>query len=214
MQNARELLSHFLPNASGSLGQGNTLLNGKKGLATGLVTGGLAGLLMGNKKSRKMAKTAAKYGGAALLGGLAYRAYNNRQQANGNMPQNAHLPQTVPDDSGDPGESIDFFDASTYTMQIPLVIQAMVAAAHADGHIDQDEKNRISDELAKLNIASEHRAFVNRELSRPRSPEEIAKQVRDAEEARYILSACSYMLDLENEADAHFYRRLQSALPW
>ena len=41
------------------------------GLAGGVVAGGLVGLLAGNKSARKTAGTAAKYGGAAVLGGLA-----------------------------------------------------------------------------------------------------------------------------------------------
>jgi uncharacterized membrane protein YebE (DUF533 family) len=47
------------------------------GLAGGAAAGGIMALLMGNKSARKFAGKAAGYGGAALLGGLAYKAYSN-----------------------------------------------------------------------------------------------------------------------------------------
>ncbi|MEM8665240.1 MAG: DUF533 domain-containing protein, partial [Pseudomonadota bacterium] len=51
------------------------LLQGKSGLITGAAAGGLAGLLLGSKKPRKIAGTALKVGGVALVGGLAYKAW-------------------------------------------------------------------------------------------------------------------------------------------
>lgn len=46
-------------------------------LATGAVLGGLGGLLLGTKTGREMAGGAAQLGAAALIGGLAYKAYQN-----------------------------------------------------------------------------------------------------------------------------------------
>jgi uncharacterized membrane protein YebE (DUF533 family) len=58
------------------------------GLAGGVAAGGVMALLMGNKSARKLAGKAATFGGTALLGGLAYKAYQNWQ---GNQsPQSAH----------------------------------------------------------------------------------------------------------------------------
>ena len=69
-----------------SSGKGDLLQQGKQmlgnsggGFAGGAAAGGLAGYLLGSKKGRKMAKKAAKYGGMALVAGLAYKAYNNYQ---------------------------------------------------------------------------------------------------------------------------------------
>ena len=46
-------------------------------LATGAVLGGLGGLLLGTKTGRELAGDALQLGAAALIGGLAYKAYNN-----------------------------------------------------------------------------------------------------------------------------------------
>ncbi|MDF5643053.1 DUF533 domain-containing protein, partial [Vibrio parahaemolyticus] len=54
-----------------------------KTLGAGAVGGGLIGMLMGSKKSKKMTKkvgsSALKVGGAAALGALAYKVYNDWQ---------------------------------------------------------------------------------------------------------------------------------------
>ncbi len=50
------------------------------GFAGGAVAGGLLGVLLGNKSMRKMAGGVAGYGGAAVIGALALRAYQNWQQ--------------------------------------------------------------------------------------------------------------------------------------
>ena len=57
------------------------------GLAGGLAGGTLAGLLSGKrgKKARKLAGSAMKLGGVALVGGLAYKAWQSYQQ--GQQPE-------------------------------------------------------------------------------------------------------------------------------
>ena len=63
------------PSIGDNLGQLGNML--PRGLAGGAMTGGVMALLLGNKSARKFAGTAATFGGAALLGGLAYKAYKN-----------------------------------------------------------------------------------------------------------------------------------------
>ena len=50
-------------------------LGGAQGFAGGAAAGGLLGLLLGNKKMRKAGGGVLGYGGAAVLGALAHRAY-------------------------------------------------------------------------------------------------------------------------------------------
>ena len=60
---------------SGGSGQGGgkSLLNADFG--KGALAGGALGLLLGNKKARKMGGKVAVYGGVAAVGLLAYKAY-------------------------------------------------------------------------------------------------------------------------------------------
>ena len=89
--NIQNLLNQFIGSSNATLssnhetqGTGDTLskLSGSipGGLAGGAAAGGIMALLVGNKSARKFAGKAATYGGAAVLGGLAYKAFQSWQQ--------------------------------------------------------------------------------------------------------------------------------------
>jgi uncharacterized membrane protein YebE (DUF533 family) len=86
-------------NESSPLGGLGDLLSGSglggmlSGFGGGVVTGGALGLLLGNKKARKVGGKVAMYGGLAALGVIAYKAYNNWQAQ---KAQTAYAePQTI-----------------------------------------------------------------------------------------------------------------------
>src|SRR5690606_18357929 len=54
------------------------------------------------------------------------------------------------------------------------VLRAMIAAANADGHIDEDERQRISGKLQESGIDREAADFIDAELANPPSLEAIA----------------------------------------
>ena len=144
--NLQNLVNQFLGSGSSnssaddtSQGIGDTLnkISGNipGGLVGGAAAGGIMALLIGNKSARKMAKKAAGYGGAAVLGGLAYKAYQNWQQnsaAGGGAPAGTGDFQQ---DSIEPPESQQPVSEMT-------IIKAMIAAAKSDGHIDAQEQER------------------------------------------------------------------------
>src|SRR3954470_15692497 len=87
----------FSGNVAGRIGQAGQLarhrLNsagGVQGFAGGAAAGSLLGLLLGGKKMRKLASGALGYGGAAALGALAHRAYQNYME--GRSAQSAPMP--------------------------------------------------------------------------------------------------------------------------
>lgn len=86
-QRSGDLTDGFSGALPGGLGR---LLTGPGGLATGAVAGGLAGLLLGGKKPRKLAKSALKLGGAAAVGGLAYGAWQKWQQGQSSPSSSGH----------------------------------------------------------------------------------------------------------------------------
>ncbi len=84
--NPQNILEQFLgPDASSRAGnamqdaKSNLANSGMGGVAGGLAAGGLLGVLLSNKKARKSVGKLAGYGGAAALGALAFRAYQNWQ---------------------------------------------------------------------------------------------------------------------------------------
>jgi uncharacterized membrane protein YebE (DUF533 family) len=117
--------------ASGGLGG---LLSGAGG---GALAAGAMGLLLGSKKARKVGGKVAVYGGLAALGVLAYKAYGNWQAGQGTAPKRE--PQTL-----------DRLPTAQVEQHSQAILKALVAAAKADGHIDERERELIEGEFTKL----------------------------------------------------------------
>lgn len=128
-----------------------------------IATGLLAAVLLGTGAGRSITGSALKLGGLAAVAGLAYKAYQNYQ--NGSAPKDEDQTELLPPPT----------DTSFHPEQAPqgeaefalTLVRAMVAAARADGHIDDEERSRIADKLALSGIGEEAEAFLNAELDRP-----------------------------------------------
>ncbi len=141
--------------------------DGKPGYAnfgTGMLAGGVLGLLLGDKRVRKFGGKALTYGGAAALGALAFRAYSNWQQqkaatgAAPAAPPTQFLPAPAP-------ASEDHSRA---------VLKALIAAAKSDGHIDGRERALIEEKLTPLAGEPALRNWIDQEVARPLDPAEVA----------------------------------------
>jgi uncharacterized membrane protein YebE (DUF533 family) len=148
------------PGSSGGLGQtvSNLASNIPGGLVGGAAAGGAMALLMGNKSARKIAGKAATYGGAALLGGLAFKAYRNWQGNNAGTttptPQ-----QPAVDPSSFHQRAISQQHNSGINPELAL-IKAMVAAAKADGHVDADEQQKIFEAVEKTSLSASEKGLI------------------------------------------------------
>lgn len=60
-------------------------------------------------------------------------------------------------------------------MHSHAILQAIVGAAKADGHIDERERQMIEGEVAKLTSDREVQGWLERELNKPLDPAEIAR---------------------------------------
>lgn len=133
-----------------------------------LAAGALAGVLLGTKTGRSVTGSALKLGGLAAVAGLAYKAYQN--YTNGKQPgadaaETAREPELLPPPSDTPFNPAQ---APQGEAEFALVIsRAMIAAARADGHIDEEERVRIADKLRLSGIDKEEEAFLIEELEKP-----------------------------------------------
>jgi uncharacterized membrane protein YebE (DUF533 family) len=205
MQNANSLLNQFLGGGNSGIGGLGGLLEGKKGLATGVVAGGLAGLLLGGKKPKKIAKTALTYGGAAVVGGLAYSAWKNWQAKQ--VPAATPSPRPVADQTA-------FLPAGQAAQEelAVLLLKAMVAAAKADGHIDTGERAHITSRLRSMNLSAEEQAFLQKELSKPVDMNAFASVANTPEVASEIYLASLLVLDVDHEAERQYLATLAGKL--
>ncbi|MCI5179351.1 MAG: DUF533 domain-containing protein [Candidatus Electrothrix sp. AW3_4] len=81
------------------------------------------------------------------------------------------------------------------------LIQAMVAAAHADGHLDSDEEKAILDRLRDVELAQDEKMFLLEELHHPRSIPELIQGIEDVrlKQALYAVAASAVVIDTESE---------------
>ncbi len=191
---ARKAKDQFLPQGLGGI-SGGTL--------GGVAAGGLFGLLLGSKKVRKMAGGAVGYGGAAVLGALALKAWQAWQN-----PQS----QPAQESAGAPAPlQLQRLAADGKPFELAL-IRAMIAAANADGHIGPEEHKAIFEHVNRLSLAADDKAFIFDALSRPAAAYEIAALANGPEQASEIWLAARMAIDPDDPREQAFLQTLGSSL--
>ncbi|MEO9874774.1 MAG: tellurite resistance TerB family protein [Anderseniella sp.] len=189
-----------------------------KGFGGGLAAGGLAGLLLGTKKGRKMAGSAAKIGGVAVLGGLAYKAYNDWQASKASGPAG---PASTGPASQSPMKNVTPEAEGTAFLPAPeadrnalgvKIIQAMIAAAKADGHIDAQEQQRIFGKFDEAGLGMEEKAFLMDELRKPLDIDGIVALADNTEQAVEIYAASCLAIDPDDPAEQAYLAMLSARL--
>ena len=190
MFDPKQLLDQFLGgNAGRALGQAGSQAKaaldqvaartpgGYGGMAA---AGGVLALLLGSKGIGNVVR----YGGAAALGALAWRAL---QQHQGAAPQSAapvppaFLPGAAPAASGEAFEL--------------TLVRAMIGAAKADGHVDGDEQKRIFDAVERMGLDAAAKGFVFDALNAPVDPAAIAAAATTREQAAQLYLASRMAID-------------------
>ena len=176
---------------------------GLGGLLSGAGGGALAasalGLLLGNKSARKYGGQALTYGGLAALGVLAYKAYGNWQANQGTAPQTE--PQTI-----------DRVPAPQVEQHSQAILKALVAAAKADEHVDERERQLIDGELNKLNGDPALRQWLQAELNKPLDPAEVARAASTPEIAAEMYIASLILVDEEHFMERAYLEELAKQL--
>lgn len=93
-----------------------------------------------------------------------------------------------------------------------LLVRAMVAAAHADGRIDEQEKQTILSRMSDLGLSGEDRAFVAHELEAPAGIETLLAQVDSPELARQVFAVSLLAIDVDTPAESAYLNYLQQRL--
>jgi uncharacterized membrane protein YebE (DUF533 family) len=159
------------------------------GFAGGLAGGALASVLSGNKKVRKLAGSALQLGGVALVGGLAYKAWQNHQKRAGTVTGTG--PATPPDGSAFLPASDDTAAASALSL---LLARAMISAAKADGQIDTRESQTLLNQINSLDMPAEDKAFLFEEYARPLDMHKLTADLDSPEHAAEVYAASVLMI--------------------
>jgi uncharacterized membrane protein YebE (DUF533 family) len=197
MNNLTGFLDHLLKSAGATVTGANQTQRGSgmggainSDFGRGTLTGGALGLLLGkNKKTRKLATD----GGLAALGMMVYNTYGEyqRQQQGAAGAQTGHsgagalpAPQTV-----------DRLPPPQASAHSAAILQAIVAAAKADGHIDVRERELIEAEYARQGLSTDVQQWLHGELEKPLDPAEVARAASSPELAAEMYLASLLVAD-------------------
>ena len=80
-----------------------------------------------------------------------------------------------------------------------LLIRAMIAAAAADGRIDEKERQTIVAGLKQAGLEADAEQFLTRELNNPATPDELAAAAASPMEAVQVYTAARIAVDPDIE---------------
>lgn len=177
-----------------------------------LAAGALVAVLLGTDTGRKVAGSALKLGGLAAVGGLAYKAYQNYKA--GNAPQTTAAPDAEPQLLPPPAnDAFNPAQAPQGETEFALtIIRAMIAAAKADGHIDDNERKKISDKLGLAGIGSDAEQFVMAELNAPLDLDAIVAGARTEAQRVELYTASRLAIDPDTRAERGYLDLLAGRL--
>lgn len=177
------------------------------GLAGGLAGGALAGALSG-KKPRKVAGKVLQAGGLALVGGLAYKAWQNYLEQSGaaSPAAGAVSPSTTANSAFLPDGHAE---AARLSM---LLARAVISAAKADGQIDAEENHEIFKQINSLDLGPEDKAFLLEQYSAPVNLPALAAAVDSPEHAAEVYAASVMTLDPPSPPERAYLDDLASQL--
>ncbi|MFI0400649.1 MAG: DUF533 domain-containing protein [Thiolinea sp.] len=172
------------------------------GIKTGAAAAGVLALLLGTRAGRKVTGVGLKVGSVAALGGLAYQMYNRWQsESNPTASVDAKTTTLLPAPEQQPVLSSD------------VLLKALVAAAKADGQVDEQELSIIRTKMAELHLDQDVNDMLMNELVQPLGAKEVAALAKGDKQAAlelYLVSAL--LLDKNHEAERVYLSDLQAAL--
>ena len=168
------------------------------GAGKGALAAGALALLLGTGAGRKVTGSALKLGSLAAIGGVAYKAYQNWQTQSGN--------------TDDAGTSVAELSGSSADSRSMTLLKAMISAAKADGHIDDQEQAKISEQIGQMGFKADDLTSIKAELEKPVDLAELAKAADSPATAAEIYLASMLVLDLKNQQERTYLQQLAREL--
>lgn len=179
--------------------------DGQSALGKGAIAGGLLGVLF-TSGGRRLIGTGAKVGGAALIGGLAYKAY---QDWKAGKPIGVEPVGELPSPEGTVFMPQDETAANALAEKL---LRAMVAVAKADGHVTPEERALIDGALGKMGLETGAAQMISAELDAPLDVRRIAGMAGSAEEAAEIYAASLLVANEQSLEEKGYLAMLAAAL--
>jgi uncharacterized membrane protein YebE (DUF533 family) len=222
--NTSDLLEQLLRAGQGSItrqsGGGASSqdpLGGLGGLLGGLMGGGsgskssgggglddlLGGLLGGGAPTggvpQNRSGSGTSYAALASLGMMAFQAYQAWQRSQASAPQQ-------------PPRTVDLLSGPDVEDHSHAVLRALIAAAKADGRIDDAEKQMISAEIGKHTDDPDLQQWLDEEVARPLDATDVSLSATDPAIAAEMYLASVMLVNDQGEAERTWLDELAAAL--
>ena len=209
------------------------MINAEKllgGLLRQAISGG--GRRRGRRRRRRKSGLGALLGGglggAAGLGvlGVAIAAFEHFTQKSGPPTQSAVPPQPAttprsappPPPPGPPAAvpppppGAEPTPQAAANQTATLLIQAMIAAANADGHIDPVEEREILEKLGQAGMSLEEREFILRQMAEPPTLESLLPKIDTPELAKQVYAVSLLAIDVDTPSELQYMKSLRERL--
>jgi len=93
-----------------------------------------------------------------------------------------------------------------------LLIRAMIAAASADGMVDQEERQRILEKFRGANLSQEEQNFLAGELLSPAGVEQLTAEAHSVETSRRIYAVSLVAITVDTDAERTYLQNLAERL--
>jgi len=93
-----------------------------------------------------------------------------------------------------------------------LLIRAMIAAAYADGELDEDEKAAIVERLGNAGLSPEERRFLSQEMERPLPLDGVVEGVGSPQQAEQVYAVSLLAIRVDSEAERSYLQELAGKL--
>ncbi|PQZ93302.1 MULTISPECIES: tellurite resistance TerB family protein [Pseudomonas] len=166
----------------------------------GDLLGGLGGMLGGATTRPAQGRAGGmNYAALASLGMMAFQAYQAWQRQQATAPQAAF-------------QTADQLDGPAVEAHSHAVLRALIAAAKADGRIDEQEQQMISNELRQHTDDPQLQQWLDAEVAKPLDAADFAEFASDPAVAAEVYLASVMLVDDQQDAERNYLDDLAGQL--
>jgi uncharacterized membrane protein YebE (DUF533 family) len=205
-----QLLGAQVPGAGGTV-KDRAAQMGQLAKDNPLATGAIAAVLLGTGTGRQLTGSALKLGGLAAIAGLGYQAYKN-WQAGKEPASTVAAPQEgelLPAPTGTGFGTEDETNTADFAI---VLVRAMIAAARADGHIDDAEREAILGKVKLAGLGADAEAFLQAELTNPVDLDAIIAAAVDDSQKVELYTASRIAIEPDSRAERGYLDLLAGRL--
>ncbi len=169
------------------------------GMKKGAIAAGVLALLLGTGAGRRVTGSALKIGSLAAIGGIGWKAYQNwmseKEQVAEDIKEQAADAKLIP---------INELDEEEANERSQILLRAMIAAAKADGHVNNKEITAIKEQITKLNLSGDVEKLLKDEIAKPLDVKEVAALATDQALASEIYLVSAVITNNENSMEREY----------